>query len=88
MFILNQWADISNPMDFLSLNGLNIVTPIIWFISIYINIVLGSKRLHDLDKWTGYIVLNFIPIINLFFPLYLLFAGGTPGENRFWPQPL
>lgn len=57
-------------------------------------ISLSVKRLHDLDK-TGWFlliqVLFFIPAINLIlslFNLYLLFAPGTKGVNKYGDDPL
>ena len=46
------------------------------------------KRLHDLDKsgYFGFIML--IPLVNIFFGLYLLFFKGTTGYNRFGEDPL
>ena len=46
------------------------------------------KRLHDLDRsgwyWLGFMV----PFYNIYLTLILLFKEGTPGPNRFGPDPL
>ncbi len=48
----------------------------------------SMKRAHDLDK-TGWIVLvSFIPFVNIIFGLYLLFAKGTDGPNKYGDDPL
>lgn len=51
-------------------------------------IMLVIRRLHDLDRPTWWIVGNFIPIVNIAFSLYLLFAKGTEGPNQYGPDPL
>lgn len=52
------------------------------------SISLLVKRLHDLDKsgYFGFIAL--IPIVGFIFGLYLMFAKGTDGPNRFGEDPL
>lgn len=50
--------------------------------------MLGIRRCHNLDKSGWYYLLMFIPIIDFFFALYLLFAAGTPGPNQYGADPL
>jgi len=60
-----------------------IISPILMVISIVISVMLIIKRWHDLDK-SGWMTLTMIiPLVNLFIGLYLLFAKGTKGKNRF-----
>lgn len=48
---------------------------------------VGVKRLHDIN-WPGWlIVLLVLPFANYLFALLLTFMPGTPGDNRFGPQP-
>ena len=51
-------------------------------------IMLVIRRLHDLNRPTWWIVGHFIPIVNVAFSLYLLFAKGTEGPNQYGPDPL
>ena len=51
-------------------------------------IMLTIARLHDLDKSGWYVLLQVVPLINFIFALYVLFAKGTTGPNRFGPDPL
>lgn len=51
-------------------------------------LLLGIRRLHDLDKSGWYILIMCIPIINIVFGLYLLFAKGTEGDNKYGNDPL
>lgn len=55
--------------------------------SIYTSFLLPRRRLHDLDKSGWLILLAFIPLINVLFYLYLIFARGDEGVNRFGLPP-
>jgi uncharacterized membrane protein YhaH (DUF805 family) len=46
------------------------------------------RRLHDLNKSEWLFLLSFIPLVNLGFGLYLLFAKGTQGANRYGDPPV
>ena len=55
---------------------------------IYFYCVFVVRRLHDLNKAGWLLLLLFIPVINLFFILYLLLASGTPTVNQYGaPRP-
>ena len=45
------------------------------------------KRLHDLNMSAWFYWINFIPIVNILFSLYVLFARGTVGPNKYGPDP-
>ena len=49
---------------------------------------LQAKRWHDRDKSAWWILLNFIPIANLWALIETLFLRGTEGSNRFGDDPL
>ena len=51
-------------------------------------ICLSVRRLHDLDQSGWWILLQFIPLINIILFIYLGFWKGTDGDNRFGPDPL
>ena len=51
-------------------------------------VMLGIRRCHDLDRSGWCYLLMFIPIIDFFGALYLLFAAGTPGPNQYGADPL
>ncbi len=52
-----------------------------------ISVFLGVQRLHDLDK-SGWLWLLFlVPIVNILFSFYLLFAPGSEGENQYGLPP-
>lgn len=54
----------------------------IWF-----SLAQYVKRLHDTDKSGWLILLALIPIVNFGLALYMLFADGTVGPNRYGPDP-
>lgn len=58
--------------------GLIAFTLLVW-----INSAISVRRLHDLDKDGLLVLLTFVPLLNGFFELYLLFAPGTVGDNRY-----
>lgn len=61
---------------------------IISFVTGIGGIMLGIRRLHDLDKSGWFMLLTLIPLVNLFFLLYLWFMPGTQGYNRYGEDPL
>ena len=52
------------------------------------SIMIGIRRLHDLDKSGWFMLVILIPFVNLIFALYLLLASGTAGQNRYGADPL
>lgn len=52
------------------------------------SVMIGIRRLHDLDKSGWFMLLVLIPFVNVIFGLYLLLARGTVGYNRFGADPL
>jgi uncharacterized membrane protein YhaH (DUF805 family) len=46
------------------------------------------RRLHDLNRPSSQFFLLLIPLYNVLFELFLLFAPGTDGPNRFGDDPL
>ena len=51
-------------------------------------IMLTVRRLHDLNRPDWWAVGMFIPVVNFVLELYLFFAEGTRGPNRYGPDPL
>lgn len=47
------------------------------------SVIVGIQRLHDLDKSGWLWLLNFIPLVNLYVVILVIFFPGTQGENRF-----
>lgn len=61
---------------------------VVSIISIVPSLALATHRLHDLDRPTWWIVGMIIPVVNMVLGLFLLFAKGTAGPNRYGPDPL
>lgn len=55
---------------------------------VWAGIAVTVKRLHDLGRPGSHWWLLLIPIYNVYLGLVLLFGKGTPGPNRFGPDPL
>lgn len=54
---------------------------------IYVVIIAGIRRLHDLNRTGWYLLFAFIPVANLVMILYLLFAPGKVEDNRWLVSP-
>lgn len=52
-----------------------------------LSIIYARRRLHDLDQNGWLSLLIVVPLVSLFLGLYLVFAPGTQGGNRFGPAP-
>jgi len=46
------------------------------------------KRLHDINRPGGWLLLMFIPVLNLVLGIVLLFKKGTVGTNQYGDDPL
>ena len=63
---------------------------IIVLLSVAATVILAFpliKRLHDLNLSAWFYWVSFIPVINILFSLYVLFARGTEGPNQYGPDP-
>jgi uncharacterized membrane protein YhaH (DUF805 family) len=52
----------------------------------YVVIIAGIRRLHDLNRSGWYLLLAFIPLVNLIMFIYLLAAPGKVEGNRWATQ--
>lgn len=52
------------------------------------NIMLIIRRLHDMDKSGYFALIIFIPFIGIIFSIYLFFAKGQVGWNKYGEDPL
>lgn len=51
-------------------------------------ITVGVRRLHDRDMSGWWLLLMLLPLIGSFILLILFIFPGTPGSNRFGPDPI
>lgn len=72
------------PPSFIFLRLLSIAIFVVaFFVSILHIVRLHIRRLHDLGKAGNLLILYVIPVINLMFLLWLLFALGIYGSNKY-----
>lgn len=51
-------------------------------------VMLSVRRLHDLNLSGWYYLATLIPVVGVLFSLYVLFAPGTVGANKYGADPL
>ena len=86
--IIAEIAESSPDLGMVLLIFLYAVIFVLYLPATVIGASLGIRRCHDND-WSGWLVLlHFVPLVNIVFGLLLLFKPGTPGPNRFGPDPL
>ncbi len=52
------------------------------------NISVSIRRLHDIDRTGWWLLIGLIPLIGIIVLLVWACTKGTPGPNRFGPDPL
>lgn len=60
---------------------------IAYVVAMVLLVFLSIQRLHDLHLSGWFYWLSLIPIVNIPFTFYVLFAPGTDGPNRYGPVP-
>jgi uncharacterized membrane protein YhaH (DUF805 family) len=60
---------------------------VVVLVSIWSNVALGVKRLHDIDRPGAFAVALFIPVISIVAFLALCLVPGNPGPNRYGRLP-
>jgi uncharacterized membrane protein YhaH (DUF805 family) len=59
------------------------VGPVVLLVTLYSNLAIAVKRLHDIG-YGGFLALAlFIPLVNLAFTIWVGVLPGTPDPNRF-----
>ena len=75
-------TDPNNSFLVLTLSVFEIVTTILVIIALF-NITV--RRWHDLGNSAWWIILNLIPLLNIFVSIYLVFKKGNPNLNKYGP---
>lgn len=57
------------------------IVPVIFLVTFQYSLL--ARRLHDLGKSGWWSLVNLIPVINIAFLAYLVFAKGENGKNRY-----
>lgn len=61
---------------------------VLWGLFVFIpNLAVTIRRLHDTDKSGWFVLIGFIPLIGAIVLLIFYLIEGTPGPNRFGPNP-
>jgi uncharacterized membrane protein YhaH (DUF805 family) len=76
------------PSSFGALETILVILLVLYvFGSIIPAIAVQVRRFHDQDRSGWFILLNFIPYIGGLIVLVMMCLDGTPGSNRFGPDP-
>ena len=81
MNVNNVQSFISSPMGIITI----ILLVVVIIASILLTISITIRRVHDLNKSGWLCLLSLVPIVNVFFGLYIMFAPGTKGQNKYGP---
>ena len=61
--------------------------PLVILVTIYANVAVTVKRLHDVG-YSGFLtVAMFVPVVNLVFTIWIGILPGTPGPNAYGEAP-
>jgi uncharacterized membrane protein YhaH (DUF805 family) len=71
-----------------SVLGLTLIYPLFSLAILLPSLAVAVRRLHDLDRSGWWILLGFIPIVGFIILIIWYCSRGTPGPNRFGPDPL
>ncbi len=90
MFVIGIVAAIAVP-TLAPTGGLGIMGSILMIVFylpvIVVSLIIAKRRLNDLNQSGWLSLLLIVPLVNFFFGLYLLFAGGTQGTNNYGLRP-
>lgn len=68
--------------------GFQVTTGLLGLAVILPGLAVSVRRLHDLDRTGWWLLLGFIPLIGSIILIVWFCTRGTPGPNRFGPDPL
>ena len=71
-----------------SVIGIQLTTGIFSLVVLLPGIAVSVRRLHDLDRSGWWLLLGFIPLVGTIILIVWFCTRGTPGPNRFGPDPL
>jgi uncharacterized membrane protein YhaH (DUF805 family) len=61
---------------------------VFYLVTIVISVMFSKRRLNDLNRSGWWFLLFIIPIVNLFFAIYLIFFPGSSESNKFGAAPV
>ncbi|WP_338466720.1 DUF805 domain-containing protein [Novosphingobium sp. ZN18A2] len=65
----------------------NGISSVFWLVSVVPWLAVSVRRLHDQNRTGWLMLLVLIPFFGWFALLVLMLLDGTPGDNRFGPDP-
>jgi uncharacterized membrane protein YhaH (DUF805 family) len=64
------------------------VLAIVYWLAVLVpSLAVSIRRLHDIDKSGWFLLVGFIPLVGGIVLLIFVCLDGTPGDNRFGPNP-
>ncbi len=63
--------------------GFGLLLLVAYLVFLYFIVIIGIRRLHDLNRTGWLCLLLIVPLVNIIFGLYMLFARGTDGANDY-----
>ena len=72
---------------FSSASGLGVLSGIYVLATLVPIVALSVRRLHDIDRSGWWILIYLIPLIGPIVLLVFALLDGTPGDNRYGPNP-
>ena len=64
-----------------------IVNLLVWLALLVPSLAVSVRRLHDTDRTGWWILLYLVPVIGTVVLIVFFLLPGTPGDNRFGPDP-
>ncbi len=74
--------------SYIGRSGIGVCQIISWGLLLWPSIALAVKRLHDRNRSGWFVLLGYIPFVNFWIGIEVLFLKGTPGDNRYGANPL
>ena len=66
-----------------------IILFVVYVVAIWVGLAVAAKRWHDRNKSAWWILIAFVPLVGgLWYLIECGFLRGTPGANKFGPDPL
>jgi uncharacterized membrane protein YhaH (DUF805 family) len=65
-----------------------IIALVLYIVLFWISLAIAVKRCHDRNRSGWFILLSFVPILNIWYIIEVGFLRGTSGPNSYGPDPL
>ena len=70
-----------------SLSNIGLLSGIYSLVVLIPSLAVTVRRLHDIDRTGWWILIGLVPLIGAIVLLVLALLDGTPGNNRYGPNP-